>query len=214
MQLFGRAFIGSARPLGGQALLAVLLTAFLASCSSSGGGGSSSSFWETLKTGGSSTAPDSVEANYLSQSVYCPPIQIRGGTQALPVYEKGHEGDAAYVKYQASLGKTARECHNSGTSYTIKIGAAGRVVAGPKGGPATITVPIRVAIAHQFGATLYSELFKVPVTLGPPDFGADFAQVADQVALQIGPDDRDLIIFIGFDEGKVVKKPPQEQPTG
>jgi hypothetical protein len=187
----------------------------LAACSSSGGGGSSSSFWETIKTGGTpKSSNEDLAQSYFGQSTYCPPVQIRGGTEALPVYEKGHEGDAAFIKYQASLGKTARECHNTGTNYTIKIGAAGRVVAGPKGSAQTITVPIRIAIAHQFGATLFSELYKVPVTLAPPDYGADFTQVADQVNVQIGPEDRDLIIFIGFDEGKAPKKAPQNTPTG
>jgi hypothetical protein len=212
MTLFGRAIIGSARPLAAVALL----SAALAACSTAGGGGSASggSFKDLFRTGGTDAKTDDLTAAYLSSSVYCPPVQIRGGTEALAVYEKGHDGDPAYVKYQASIGKTARECHNTGTSYTIKIGASGRVVAGPKGGPLSVTLPLRIAVVKQFGPTLYSQLFKIPVTLAPPDFGADFAYVADPVALEIGPTDRDLIIFIGFDDGKVPKKAPQDQPTG
>jgi hypothetical protein len=48
---------------------------------------------------------------------------------------------------------------------------------------------------------LYSELFKVPVDIAPPDLGTDFSKVFDNVAIPVGPDDRDLIVFVGFDEG-------------
>jgi hypothetical protein len=42
-----------------------------------------------------------------------------------------------------------------------------------------------------------------------PTFGADFSQVIENVSVRIGPDDRDLIVYIGFDDGK--KSPP---PSG
>ena len=80
---------------------------------------------------------------------------------------------------------------------------AGRVVAGPKGSEANVTLPIRIAVAKQFGGTgpLYSELFKIPVSLTAPTFGANYNQVFDQVTLTAGPQDRNLIIYVGFDEG-------------
>ena len=40
------------------------------------------------------------------------------------------------VIWQASVGKTAREClYDLQGSLTLKIGVSGRVIAGPKGGP-------------------------------------------------------------------------------
>jgi hypothetical protein len=211
MRLFGRAFRSATSRAVAALAAVVLLPAFLAACASSGEGGSHN-FLKFLNSG--NDQPDSVTQDYLNQSTYCPPIQVRGGTETLSFYEKGHDGDPAYVKYLASVGKTARECHNSGPNYSIKIGVAGRVVAGPKGGPGSLVVPLRIAIVKQFGATLYSELYKIPVTLAAPDFAADFSQVVEQVALQIGPADHDLLIYVGFDDGKPAKKPAEIPPTG
>jgi hypothetical protein len=213
MRLFGRALFGSAGRRAATFGALVMLAGVLAACTSSGGGGDTGTgnFLKLLQTGKSDTRTDEVTQAYLAQSEYCPKVQIRGGTEALSFYEKGHDGDPAYVKYLASVGKTARECHNAGTSYSIKIGVAGRVVAGPKGGPGTITVPLRIAVAHQFGEPLYSELVKIPVTLSPPEFGADFAQVVN-ASVEIGPQDRDILIYVGFDDGKPAKKAPE--PTG
>ncbi|MEO8669512.1 MAG: hypothetical protein ABI399_13410 [Bauldia sp.] len=216
MRLFGRGLSGSAARLAATLGAAALLAGFLAACTSSGDSGGesgTSNFLKMLKTGGADTRTDAVSEAYLAQSSYCPTIQIRGGAEALSFYEKGHDGDPAYVRYLASVGKTARECHNNGADYSIKIGVAGRVVAGPKGNAGAITVPLRIAVAHQFGAALYTELFKIPVTLSPPDFGADFSQVVN-ATVQIGPDDRDLLVFIGFDDGKPPKKPAPPEPTG
>ncbi len=58
-------------------------------------------------------------------------------------------------------------------------------------------------MTKQFGGTgpLYSELFKIPVGLARADFGANYNQVFDQVVVTAGPHDRNLIIYVGFDEG-------------
>jgi hypothetical protein len=187
-------------------------SAILASCASSGGGGSGAlgTFWK----GGSKDETPDISSDYFTQSTYCPRVEVRAGTEAMAFYEKGHDGDAAFVKYQASLGKTARECHNSGPNYTLKIGISGRVVAGPKGAAGTVTVPVRVAIAQQLGGVAYSELFKIPVDVAAPTFSSDFAHVIDQIALQIPPDQHNFIIYVGFDEGKVAKPVPKNVPTG
>ena len=118
-------------------------------------------------------APTEVTASdFVKKSDYCPPIQIRAGTATMTVYERGHENETAYVRYLASISQTARECTMAGDALTIKVGIAGRVVAGPKGSAANVTLPLRVAVAKQFGGTapLYSELFKIPVGLARSDF--------------------------------------------
>jgi hypothetical protein len=198
------------RPIATIAAL-ILAPAILASCASSGGSGSSGGALSAFWNGGKDDKPSDISSDYFNQSAYCPRIEIRGGTEAMAFYEKGHDGDAAFIKYQASIGKTARECHNTGSSYSIKVGVSGRVVAGPKGGAGSVVVPLRVAIAQQFGAVAYTELFKIPVNLTAPDFAGDFAQVIDLIALQIGPDQRNYIIYVGFDDGK---QPKKNVPTG
>jgi len=177
-------------------VIAVMALALaLAACNSAGG----------LFGGGGGGGPQKIEyqpSDFLKTG-YCPPIIIRNGTENLAIYERGHDNEPAYVRYQASIGRTARECHTAGNTLTVKVGIAGRVVAGPKGGAGSLTVPLRVVIVKQMGGAkpLYSQLFKVPLTLTAPEFGTDFSQVFDQVTAAVGPDDRDLIIYVGFDSG-------------
>jgi len=179
--------------------LAIAIAGLLAACSSTGG--------PTAIREGDSTpaAPDKIEyqpSDFLKTG-YCPPLQIRGGTETLALYERGHDNEPNFVRYQASITKTARECKVAGNTLTVNVGVSGRVVAGPKGGPGTMTLPLRIVVIKQIGATgpLYSKLFKVPVTLAGPTFGADYSQVFDQVSVEVGPKDRDLIIYVGFDSG-------------
>jgi hypothetical protein len=153
--------------------------------------------------GVSAPAKEVTASDFVKRSDYCPPIQIRAGTATMTVYERGHENETAYVRYLASIGQTARECSMVGDTLTIKVGIAGRVVAGPKGSAGNVTLPLRVAVTKQFGGTgpLYSELFKIPVGLAGADLSANYNQVFDQVVVTAGPQDRNLIIYVGFDEG-------------
>jgi len=153
------------------------------------------------------------DPEFFLKSGYCPPVKVRLGEEALTTYERGHDQDAQFVKYLASITKTARECHAvDAQTLNIKVGIAGRVVAGPKGGAANISLPLRIAVVKQHGAdVLYTEKFKVPVSLAAPDFAADFSQVFDQVTFTVGPDNRDLIVYVGFDEGP---PPGAGKPTG
>ena len=160
---------------------------------------------KTAVEGVTVTAPQKevTAADFVKKNDYCPPIQIRAGTASMTVYERGRENETQYVRYLASITQTARECTMVGDTLTIKVGIAGRVVAGPKGSAASVTLPLRVAVAKQFGGTapFFSELFKLPVSLTAPTFGANYNKVFDQVTVTAGPNDRDLIIYVGFDEG-------------
>jgi hypothetical protein len=140
---------------------------------------------------------------------YCPPVQIRVGTEALAVHERGHEDDPAYIRYQGSIVRTARECRVLGPdTLAIKVGIAGRLTAGPKGGAGTATLPLRVAVVKQSGSVvMHSQVVNVPVTIAGSPYSADFTQVVENVTLQLGPEARDRIDYVGFAEGP-------EKPTG
>lgn len=145
---------------------------------------------------------------FLSQG-YCPPVKIRPGTESFRVYERGHDGEGRFVVYQASIAQTARECHHlGGGQLNMHVGIAGRVVGGAKAVAGSVTLPVRVAVIKQAGGTVFfSQVFKVPVPITAPTFAADFSQVFDQVNLTLTGGDRDLLVYVGFDEG-----PPK--PTG
>jgi hypothetical protein len=74
---------------------------------------------------------------------YCPTIKIRPGTEAIVQYAKTGDQTGDNVRYQQTITRTARECRYVGGQLTLKIGVAGRVAAGPKGGPGKIAVPPR-----------------------------------------------------------------------
>lgn len=139
---------------------------------------------------------------FLSQG-YCPPVQIRPGTEVLLVHERGQEERPEFVRYQASIASMARECQVLGPqTLSMKVGIKGRLTAGPKGGPGSTTLPMRVAVVKQEGgAVLFSQAVNVPVTIAAPSYSAEFAQVVENITLQLGPQDRDLIVYVGFDTG-------------
>lgn len=149
---------------------------------------------------------------------YCPELRIRPGTEVLRLYEKGHEDDPAHVVWQASIGKTARECLYDGQGgLTMKIGVSGRVVAGPKGAAETVSLPLRVAVVKNKEAVLASELQPLPVTI-PAGSAAVFSEVR-QVAVPSPGADRDYILYVGLDEkgenmldpaGALPKEPPEK----
>lgn len=134
---------------------------------------------------------------------YCPPVQIRPGTEAFVAYERGEEETPDTIRFQASIGQTARECTALGPdTLSIKVGVRGRIAAGPKGGEGGVTVPLRVAVVKQHGGTvLFSQVYPVAVTIAAPQYSADFQQVIEQVNVQLQPTDRDLIVYVGFDSG-------------
>jgi hypothetical protein len=195
-------------------MLAAFAAALLAGCQSGGSGSPSAAsvvLGGNIPNGGNSSDQANFDA-YLSQG-YCPPVQIRAGTETLAIFEKGHEDDQAYVRYQASITKTARECHYAGSALMIKVGIAGRLTAGPLGKPGNFALPLRVAVIKQEGNTVfYSDVTKAPVTISPPEFASDFTAVVDNISFEVGPQDRDLIIYVGYDAGK--PKPKAPTPTG
>ena len=134
-------------------------------------------------------------------SGYCPIIEIRDGTEAHRQYVKQSEPSGDTIVWQASISKTARQCEEdpNGT-MTIKVGISGRVLAGPKGGPADVTVPIRVVVVKYQEAVLASELYKERVTIGP-ELSNVFQRVY-RIDVPSPGNDRDYIIYVGFDDGK------------
>jgi hypothetical protein len=197
---------GGARGRTARAAAVAVVAALLAACTSTGGGSQSA----PMIAMGSTPQPVKGPAKPLTaadftKDVYCPPVIIRAGTEALSLYDKGHDGEPDFVRFIGSIGRTARECHQDGDMLSVKVGVSGRVVAGPKGSAGTVTLPLRIAVARQMSegkAPLYSQLFKIPVAVAPPSLAADYSQVFDQVRMKVGPDDHDLIVYVGFDEGK------------
>jgi len=219
----------SGRPV--LAILAITLASGLAGCASTGAGGASADPGAAVasnNTGGGGLASlfgggsnpnkgvvvvasdSSYSTEMFLKQGYCPPVQIRAGTEQFRIYERGKQDDAAAVVYQGSITQTARECRAAGAdTLSMRIGVAGRVVGGPKAKAGTATLPIRVAVMKQSdGRVFFTQAFKVPVSLAEPDLSSAYTQVFENVQFQLGPGDRDIIVYVGFDEGA-----PKGRPT-
>lgn len=137
-------------------------------------------------------------ANSKKLNAYCPTVSVLGDTNIYKTYEKGGEGQAQKLKHQATITQTARECTTLGAEMFIKVGVAGRVLAGPKGQNGKVVLPLRIVV-RQNDDVLYTKLHKVPVTVTPPDRSALFAKVDEAIAIGT-PQERNVRVLVGFDE--------------
>lgn len=78
----------------------------------------------------------------------CPQVTVRAGASTYGVGATGKPAVGNDVRFQASITKMARECTRNGGEITARIGIQGRVIAGPAGAPATVEVPLRVAVVQ------------------------------------------------------------------
>jgi hypothetical protein len=114
-------------------------------------------------------------------------------------YERGHEDEPAFVVWQGSVGDTAREClYDAAGNLTLRIGVSGRVIAGPRGGPQTVRLPLRIAVVKHKEAVLASELYPLSVAI-PPGNSTVFTEVREITVPSPGSS-RDYIVYVGFDE--------------
>lgn len=174
---------------------AVLLVSVLAGCTSTGNnsGGEGGILGAALRGGGTS---ESQEEQTVVQGA-CPQVNLREGTAYFRTHESGGEGDPSRVVHQASIAQVTRQCTLSGGEIVINVVAAGRVVAGPAGGPGIVELPIRVA-AVRGDEVLYSELTQYSTTIDQ----ASGQFLFSDPDVRIPAADADSVrVYVGFDEG-------------
>ncbi|ESR26231.1 hypothetical protein [Lutibaculum baratangense] len=147
--------------------------------------------------------PIDPNAPALRPAIACPPMAVRDGTETHRVYARGHDGDPAYLIYQGSISRTARECTFEGTgAVAIKYGVAGRVILGPAGQPGTFQMPVRTAFVRPGGQAVWSKGSTVSVTVPQGENSADYSYVEQAGAYQIPAEDiiNHYVIYTGFDD--------------
>jgi hypothetical protein len=141
----------------------------------------------------------------------CPPVSIRAGASTFAVGAPGKEAVGNDLRYQASITRTARDCTRTGDQITARIGILGRVIAGPSGTPATVEIPLRVAVV-QGGVqekTITTKVFRTTVTMN--DQGSvPFSLVAEDVVYPVPPGATgdSYIFYIGFDPQALTPERP------
>jgi len=139
----------------------------------------------------------------------CPEVFIDSGAAML---RSPPDADGANVRYQLSLGETARECIVDGDRLTIRVGVEGSAVLGALGQPGAYGANLRVAIRRQKDDTLVaSKIYRVNASIPKGGTRGEFQVIADPFTVPVMSPraQEDYEILIGFTQG--AEKPEAEK---
>jgi hypothetical protein len=142
----------------------------------------------------------------------CPQVAIRAGASTFAVAAPGKQAIGNDVRYQITITKTARDCTRTGGDITARIGIQGRVIVGPAGAPASVEVPLRMAVV-QGGVgekVITTKAYRTTVNIGE-DESVPFSFVADDLvypapAAAVADN---YIFYVGFDPQLVTSEKPK-----
>jgi hypothetical protein len=169
--------------------------------------------FKSLFGGGKSdeTAPSKPgEGQSETGGLTCPDVKVRAGASTYAVAAPGKQPVGSDVRYQATITRTARDCNLNAGQITARIGIQGRVIVGPAGAPASVEVPLRVAVV-QGGVnekTITTTVVRTTVAMGE-GLSVPFSVVAEDVVYPaVSADINDLYVFyIGFDPQALKPEP-------
>lgn len=160
-------------------------------------------------------APGASEPVMDRSGLTCPDVKIRAGASTYAVAAPGKQPTGNDLKFQATITKTARECQINNGEITARIGIQGRVIAGPAGAPASVQVPLRVAVV-QGGVSEKTVATKVyQTTVEMSELGSEpFTLVADDLVYPAPPVaiGDSYIFYIGFDPQALKPEPKPRAP--
>jgi hypothetical protein len=153
--------------------------------------------------GESASAADGAELD-------CPAVKIRAGASTYAVAPPGKQPTASELRYQATITRTARDCTRSSGQIVARIGIQGRVIAGPAGAPATVEIPLRVAVV-QTGVNervISTKVYRTTVAMGE-DSSVPFSLVGEDLAYTMPPNltSENFVFYIGFDPQALTPEP-------
>jgi hypothetical protein len=142
--------------------------------------------------------------------VDCPQVTVRAGASTYAVGATGKQATGNDVRFQASITKMARECVRRGGEISARIGIQGRVIAGPAGAPATVEVPLRVAVV-QGGVgekVIASKAYRTTVEMSEGG-SVPFTFVAEDLAYPVPSASvaDSYIFYVGFDPQALSPEP-------
>ena len=140
----------------------------------------------------------------------CPQVTVRAGASTYAVGASGKPAVGNEIRFQASITKMARECSRSSAGITARIGIQGRVIAGPAGAPASVEVPLRIAVV-QGGVgekVIASKAYRTTVEMTEGG-SVPFTFVAEDMSYPVpAPAVADSYIFyVGFDPQALSPEP-------
>jgi hypothetical protein len=141
-------------------------------------------------------------------------VKIRAGASTYGVAPPGKQPVASELNYQATITRTARDCRRtSNGQVAARIGIQGRVIAGPAGAPATVEVPIRVAVV-QTGVqerVITTKVYRTTVAMA--EGGGAFSVVGEDLTFNMPASltSDSFIFYIGFDPQAVTPAAPSRR---
>jgi hypothetical protein len=140
----------------------------------------------------------------------CPIVKIRAGASTYAVAAPGKQPVGSDLRYQATITRTARDCRRSSGQIIARIGIQGRVIAGPAGTPATVEIPLRVAVV-QTGVQekmISTKVYRTTVSM-TEDSSTPFSLVGEDLAYSMPPNatSESYVFYIGFDPQALTPEP-------
>ena len=128
----------------------------------------------------------------------CPDVKVRAGASTYAVAAPGKQAVGSEVRYQATITRTARDCNLNAGQITARVGIQGRVIVGPAGAPATVEIPLRVAVV-QGGVnekTITTTVVRTTVSMGE-GLSVPFSVVAEDIVYPaVSADINDSLHFL------------------
>ena len=146
--------------------------------------------------------------------VDCPVVKVRAGASTYGVAPPGKQPVASELNYQATITRTARECRRAASGQiTARIGILGRVIVGPAGAPATVEVPVRVAIV-QTGVqerVITTRVYRTAVAM--TEGGGSFSVVGEDLIYNMPANftSDNFVFYVGFDPQAVTPAAPSRR---
>jgi hypothetical protein len=177
-------------------------------------GGSSPSMTDrfTQLFSGKSTevgAPQSPQTD--ENDLTCPSVSIRPGASTYAVGASGKPAVGNDLAFQATITRTARSCDLNAGQISVKIGIQGRVIVGPAGAPASVDVPLRVAVVQEgvTPKTIATKVFQTNVQIGS-ETSVPFSLVGEDLVYPVptGAAGDSYIFYIGFDPQALKSQAP------
>lgn len=140
----------------------------------------------------------------------CPPVTVRAGASTYAVAAPGKQPVGNDVRFQATITRMARECVANGGEITARVGIQGRVIAGPAGAPASVEIPLRIAVV-QGGVgekVIASKAYRTTVEMSE-DGSVPFSFVAEDMAYPVPPGSTgdSYLLYVGFDPQALTPEP-------
>lgn len=131
----------------------------------------------------------------------CPRFIVWSPGSFATTYLEGRDGDALAVMHRGEITKTARECKIEPGRVTVKYGFSGRVLLGPAGQNARVTMPVKVFVNDADRQRLTSEDLNVAVDVSVENPIGYFSVVRKVTfAIPQGTRPGEYEVLVGFDK--------------